>query len=940
MPCALASDSATTTATHICRTFAHSLSTKAALRFVAEANLEANKYTEAVRVCGRCGLCYDDEFDVCAMDGAALEPSLVGTRILAGRYRLEKQLAEGAMGQVFEAVHLAVGSRVAVKVMQPQQKDVRVAVQRFHKEARILGAVKHPHAVLITDFDVDQRASGAVAFLVTELLRGQSLASLLDDKRVLSLDEVERIVTPLAEAVEEAHALGIIHRDLKPSNVFLERLRDGTDVVKVLDFGIAKLLSRVGDDVPAPISFAGHGFDDSAVDGTLRDEILAALDDDGGDATRHERFAAARSARPRSPTRGGGSTWAGMMVGTVPYMAAEQMTGERTTRRADVHALAVLVFEMLSGQLPFDGDDDEIIRLKLSDERPSLVEHGVDAGVELDALLMRCFAVDADERPERVSAIAEAVARAAAVRRGAMTDPVHTLALRLSTTARALSRLQDIDPADHDVARDLLLSAGNALSRARAILPLARRALSAPPQTALVSAQLELDDVVTNVRAPLVRVAAAHVDSGAQLMLMWRRLDAVVGEVAAILDDEVEEDSGDVLAHVLEPQQAERVGLPWEVLVDQLAGRDPLDAHSALDTIVNDRVDETVRALHAGGAVAGRLLDILWRHADALLLHDLGAERGALRFVPFLAGIVDERGRFARVIEVLRDRSGVGIVDTVTDSADDEPLLRCLLLHPITEVRARAAARVALPALWTVVEHASTPLAVQSLMFAQLKKRGHTDHLKVFFFCVRESIAGATSSELREAVQLVRGFFEVAAFHEDIMFEPLLDLERILRERAGAAGLLDDSYAHAVAVFVDEGSSDESPLEHLRDVPLPLQRKLAREGRFLTTFVCHANERIAKETVQHLLRRDDVTRYLRLVTIHRAVLVELAKRRRFFKKDAPKLALLSNPKTPAGIARNYIGLVADEQLRVLSSNRHINPDIRRLIQQRLARELD
>ncbi|HEY1099215.1 MAG TPA: serine/threonine-protein kinase, partial [Myxococcota bacterium] len=180
-----------------------------------------------MRVCDVCGLCFDDEFDVCAFDGAALSASLAGPRILAGRYRLEKQLAEGAMGQVFEAVHLAVGSRVAVKVMQPQQKDVRVAVQRFHKEARILGAVKHPNAVLITDFDVDTRSTGAVPFLVTELLRGRPLSALLDDKRVLDLDEVERIVGPLAEAVDEAHALGIIHRDLKPSNVFLERLRDG-----------------------------------------------------------------------------------------------------------------------------------------------------------------------------------------------------------------------------------------------------------------------------------------------------------------------------------------------------------------------------------------------------------------------------------------------------------------------------------------------------------------------------------------------------------------------------------------------------------------------------------------------------------------------------------------------------------------------------------------
>ena len=886
-----------------------------------------------MRVCEHCGACSDDEFDVCATDGGPLLPALVGSRILAGRYRLERRLAEGAMGQVFEAVHLAVGSHVAVKVMQPQQKDVRVAMQRFHKEARILGAVKHPHAVLITDFDVDTRSTGSVAFLVTELLRGRSLADLLDERRTLSLDEIERIVTPLADAVEEAHAQGIIHRDLKPSNIFLERLRDGSEVVKVLDFGIAKLLLRVGDDVPAPVSF---GSADSIVDAAMRDEILAAVNDDSGDATLNERRGALPIDRP-------GSTWAGLMVGTVPYMAPEQMTGERTTRRADVHALAVLVFEMVSGQLPFDGDDDEIIRLKLADERPSLAEHGIEVGGDLDAVLMRCFAVDPDERPEHVSAIAVAVARAAAAHRGALTDPVGALALRLSTTARALSRLGDVDPGDLDIARDLLLSAGTTLQRARLILPLAKAALSAPAQSLLVAAHLELDDVVANVRAPLVLVAQAHAEHGAQLMLMWRHLDIVVGDVAAMIEgnDHADDDVGDdPMSAVLQTAASERTGVPWAALLEQLAGRDALDAASALDALVNDRVDETVRALHAGGAVAERLIAVLWRHADALLLRDLGADRGALRFMPFLAGLAVDNGRFAGVIEALRDRRGIAVVDEIGNDEAAEPLLRCLLLHPISDVRSRAAARVPLPMLWTAIAHPRTPLAVVSVLFQQMKKRGHQDHLKVFFFCARDTITGASSSELREAVQLVRSFFDLAAFHEDLLFEPLLELERTLRKRAGAAGLLDDSYAHAVAVFVDEGISDEVPLEHLRDVPLPLQRKLAREGRFLTTFVCHANDRIAKETVPHLLRKDDVVRFLRMATIHRVVLVELAKRRRFFKKDAPKLALLANPKTPAGIARSYIILVADEQLRALSNNRHINPDVRRLIIQRLERDPD
>ena len=123
----------------------------------------------------------------------------------------------------------------------------------------------------------------------------------------------------------------------------------------------------------------------------------------------------------------------------------------------------------------------------------------------------------------------------------------------------------------------------------------------------------------------------------------------------------------------------------------------------------------------------------------------------------------------------------------------------------------------------------------------------------------------------------------------------------------------------------------------MRDVPLPIQRKLAREGHFLTYFVSHANDRVARETLPHLFRLDDVTPYLRIATIHRIVLTELAKRKRFFRKDQPKIALLQNPKTPAIIARVFLPLVSSDQLRLLSINKHINPDVRRLITTALAK---
>ncbi len=899
-----------------------------------------------MKVCDDCKDCCDDAFDFCAVCGIALRLAFHGSRILAGRYRLEKKLAEGAMGMVFEAVHLAVGSRVAVKVMQPQQKDLGVAVQRFHREARILGAVKHPHAVLITDFDVDdapERLGAPAAFLVTELLRGRSLADLLDQQTRLSFDEVERIVSPLCEALEEAHAQGIIHRDLKPSNVFLERLRDGSEIVKVLDFGIAKLLARTPTEVPSAVDIgdvlcpeAGRPRTAVLRNPALRDEILDALDDDDeppsqgpqGDANVGER----------------GSTFSGLMVGTVPYMAPEQMTGERVTRRADVHALAVLVFEMVAGRLPFDGDDDDIIEQKLADERPSLRELGIevpaDPAGDLDVVLCRCFALDPETRPESVRLVAAAVARAASAVRGvSAADPVASLSQRLSMAARILAPLEDVHGTDldaRDLCRDTLLACGAALEKARPHLESAKSRVAAPPQSALMAAHLELDDAVAAVRDPLTRIELKDADGGAYLLLLWRRIDLFVQEVADLLEGDV--DGGpDPLSAVLDPTpEQQRAPTPLPVLAARLGGKDALDAGDALIELLDERSAELLRALSGDDDSAALLAAALWRHADALLLRDVGAERHALRFLPFLAGLPADQGRFAAVVAALRDRRGVVVVAELQSALPDpRPALRCLLLHPLSDTRVAAAAALGLVDLWTVIAHPRTPVAILVSLFAHLQQRGRPDHLKVFFFCVKETVAAASVTELKEGLALVRAFFDVACFHEDMLFEPLLELERGLRARADVAGVLDESYVRAVATFVGGGVRDDAPLENLKDVPLPIQRKLAREGRFLTTFVCNNNERVAAETLPHLLRLDDVTRFLRLPTIHRVVLVELAKRRRFFKKDAPKLALLANPKTPAIMARPFVGLVGPEQLRNLARSREINPDVRRLIMRTL-----
>ncbi|OGQ25949.1 MAG: hypothetical protein A2138_00645 [Deltaproteobacteria bacterium RBG_16_71_12] len=947
----------------------------------------------AVKLCERCGACFDDAEDVCGYDGSALSPLFPGPRIIGGRYLLEQRVAAGAMGIVVRATHLQVGSTVAVKLMRPTQGDRHVALARFQREAQILGQIKHPNAVLVIDFGVETRASQSVPFLVMEFLRGESLAARLERQGRLSLEETARVFVPLCDAVEEAHAAGVIHRDLKPSNVVLERLRDGSEIVKVLDFGIAKFIARGGapQTTPAPVSLADGApvavaaasgaapaaGDDAAPPDALgqpdepiklddhdeldgQDELddldeladLLADDDDTAAPTvsaRAPRGAAGEKAPVREPT-----TEAGFMVGTVPYMAAEQMSGERISRRTDVHAIAVMVFQCLAGRLPFAGDDEDIIAAKLSDDRPSLRDFGVPVPSALDDVLRAGCALDPAERPAAARDIAEALHAAASATRAPA--PASSTSAQLAQVAKELAPLEAAVRAvaaarageDHYArARDLLLRLDEPLGRLRAALK------RGPPdddaRAALEQARAALAARVDGVRRALAQVGmhsgapggGAAGEFADYLRALWSRLDVIAQQVLDALATGQGDaaDDGLLATRLFAPVDEER-GPDLAALAERLQARDPLDGVEAIDELLDSSVDAAVAALGAGDDLASALARGLWRHADSVLLHELAPGRRAFRLLPFLASLRLPAAEPFSVLAAVLSRPAAAACDVEEARSrlarDDAAMLsRCLLLHPNEPVRAAAAAVLEPSDLWNVIAHPSTPIGVERFLFEHLRTRARSEYLKVFFLCVRDNLLTATSAkDLKDALTLTQSFFVVPCFHEDIVFEPLLELEAALRVRAAATrAVLDDEggYADALAAFTAKGATETRPLESLMDVPLPIQRKLAREGHFVSFFVSHQNERVAKETLPHLLRLEDITPFLRINTIHRVLLTELAKRKRFFRKDAAKVALLQNPKTPALVARAFVPVVPGEQLRLLATNRHINPDVRRLI---------
>jgi eukaryotic-like serine/threonine-protein kinase len=214
--------------------------------------------------------------------------------VLAGRYRLERQLGKGGMGSVWLAEHLTLRSWVAVKLMDPAIAATPEGAERFRREAQAAASLRSAHVVQVLDYGVHENTP----YLVMELMQGESLASCLLREHRLSPERTVAIITQVARALGRAHAAGIVHRDLKPDNVFLVR-EDDQELVKILDFGIAK--------------------------------------------TPQSQF-------------GGMETRTGVTMGTPYYMSPEQVEGKRAVDfRTDLWAMAVIANECMTGARPFDG---------------------------------------------------------------------------------------------------------------------------------------------------------------------------------------------------------------------------------------------------------------------------------------------------------------------------------------------------------------------------------------------------------------------------------------------------------------------------------------------------------------------------------------------------------------------------------------------------------
>jgi serine/threonine protein kinase len=289
--------------------------------------------------------------------------------LLSGRYQIKRMCGEGGMGRVYEAEHVEIGKRVAIKVLHPAYSRTPDLVERFRREARAASRIEHPNVVNVTDFGTTEDGS---LFFVMEYIEGIELGLLIHREGPLAPVRALRIAEQMCEALQAAHAVGVIHRDLKPENILLLGLgnahrtppsgqsnpgmevREPSDFVKVLDFGIAKS-SEVEED----------------------------------------------------PRRGKRLTRPGVAMGTPEYMAPEQAAGHPADPRSDIYAVGSIMYEMLCGSPPYEGDNVmEVLHKKANEPPRALAKLRPALSPKLVALVERAMARAPFDRPQTMSDLA------------------------------------------------------------------------------------------------------------------------------------------------------------------------------------------------------------------------------------------------------------------------------------------------------------------------------------------------------------------------------------------------------------------------------------------------------------------------------------------------------------------------------------------------------
>jgi serine/threonine protein kinase len=301
--------------------------------------------------CASCGTALDSRATFCPTCGRAIDDPHVGS-VVASRYRVEKRIAIGGFGSIYRAYQLNRDRWIALKIMHRELAADENLVARFRREGEVLIKLRDRHTV--ATYELGETPDG-LPFIAMELLEGESLLRLFTLHGKMPWHRVFSVARAICRALAEAHALGIIHRDLKPGNIFVTR--EGG--VKVLDFGIAKIMATSDQPNPQELTIMGTA------------------------------------------------------VGTVEYMAPEQLMGGKADARTDIYTVGVLAYELITGRRPFNAAGLDLLTVQLT-ETPPPPSSIVPVPPIVDDVLLRCLAADSGDRYRDVHDLSGALAAALA----------------------------------------------------------------------------------------------------------------------------------------------------------------------------------------------------------------------------------------------------------------------------------------------------------------------------------------------------------------------------------------------------------------------------------------------------------------------------------------------------------------------------------------------
>jgi eukaryotic-like serine/threonine-protein kinase len=284
-----------------------------------------------MKECPACRRCFADEINHCPQDGDATTPSLLGEPILDTRYQLERRLGQGGMGVVFQARHIFLKTSHAIKVILPDLVgNDPMLVTRFRQEALAAAAIRHQNIIAVTDFGV---VRGTMPFLVMEFVNGRSLQDILAEEGAMPPARAFELISAIGAGVAAAHRQNIVHRDLKPLNIMVQHEVPPSEGLKILDFGLAKIKSG---------------------------ELLGSF--------------------VQAKTSG--------LMGSPFYMAPEQWSDDEPDSRADIYSLGIILYQMLSGDVPFKGSSiPSIMKKHLTLPPPSFQSLGVQVSPQIEAVV-------------------------------------------------------------------------------------------------------------------------------------------------------------------------------------------------------------------------------------------------------------------------------------------------------------------------------------------------------------------------------------------------------------------------------------------------------------------------------------------------------------------------------------------------------------------------